>query len=136
MDSVTYYADLREGYNDSCTSLTWRQLYSARQVYDSKGNWPSTEPLSGRFWFEVAENIKNDPEVAHQFMKRAFRNSPAAPDCHDEQCRMEAYCYATSMTVPQALQCRLEHGVKMKKLLTGAPTYPMPRPLRNAMEDA
>lgn len=134
MDSVNYYADLQEGFNETCTSLHWRKLYSAREMYDKYGHWPLNKPLNGEFWYHVAEGIKNSPCVGHEFMRLSYRNAPAAPDCYDRQCRLESYCYATSLTVPQAIQCREDLGVKTRKMLTGAPTYPMPRPLRNALE--
>jgi sphingomyelin phosphodiesterase len=135
VNSYTFYALLGDTFQED-TPLEWRYEYSAREDYDPDGIWPRDEPLTAKFWHTIAEKIKSDPEFSQLYADHAFRHSPFVPNCTSHQCMFENYCYTTSMTVDQALTCREENNVKMRKFLTGGPTYPMPRPVREFIDNS
>ncbi|ANB12892.1 hypothetical protein AWJ20_1170 [Sugiyamaella lignohabitans] len=133
MEAYTFNAPLNDTFADD-RELEWKYEYSAREEYDAYQAWPKSEPLNASFWHRVAEGIKNDPLMSQKYSDNAYRRSPYAPDCTRSHCRFDNYCYTTSMSTQQALQCRLDYGVHLRKLLTGGPTYPMPRPIRDIVE--
>lgn len=126
MNSYTYFTHLNDTFEDD-SPPEWRIAYSARDYIPS---WPESEPLNGKFWHIVSENIRSDPQFAQRFSNNKFRFSPYSPDCTNHQCIYENYCYTTSMSMDQAINCRLEHGIHMKKLSGAGPAYPMPKPIR------
>lgn len=126
MDSVTYFTHLNDTFEADSTP-EWHRTYSAREYIPT---WPETEPLNAKFWHQVSEQIRSNAQFAQVFSDNKFRFSPYSPDCTNSQCMYENYCYTTSMSMDQAIQCRVEHGVRMKKMASSGPAYPMPKPAR------
>jgi len=158
MDAVTVFADIESGFGHSWSTapdLEWEVLYSTREKYGRELAWPESEPLNGKFWHRAAKELLYNTDFARAFVKRSYRESSRAPDCSSYDCRAERYCYSTSMTPDQVVDCHEDHyagprgrgpatrfkyrhreytenGGRMRGQHSyhGIPLFPMPRPLR------
>lgn len=92
--------------NDTKTvTPVWDYGYSSRDAYDPHGEWPADAPLNATFWHNVAEKIRDDSTYRQLYLDYSYRRSPYVPTCEDDKCIQKLYCYVTSFTVPQALEC-------------------------------
>lgn len=100
--------------------------YSARAAYGDviPFEWPEDAPLNATFWHYVAEGIRDNPDTAQMYIDYAWRFSPNTPDCTEEECRQEQYCFTTSMDVPSAIQCREEYGILRPGFVSSMPKKP------------
>ncbi|KAA8912821.1 hypothetical protein TRICI_003364 [Trichomonascus ciferrii] len=130
VDSITYYMHLDNTFDGSPPE--WCMEYSARAAYGDMiaCDWPEDAPLNATFWHYVAESIRDDPETTQMYVDYGWRFSPNTPDCTEDDCRFEQYCFTTSMDVPSAIQCRQEYGILRPGFVSSMPKSPMPRPLR------
>lgn len=92
--------------NDTQTiKPVWEYEYSSRDAYDPEGIWPKDAPLNATFWHDVAEKIKTSSVYRQKYLDYSYRRSPYVPTCEDKACIKELYCYITSFTVPQVIDC-------------------------------
>lgn len=110
-----YYMKLNETFtevpsiNDTETiKPVWEYSYSSRDAYDPKGQWPKDAPLNATFWHNVANMIRDDSSYRQLYLDYSYRHSPYVPTCDDGECIKNLYCYVTSFTVPQVIQCLAE----------------------------
>lgn len=124
MDSVTYYGDISSG-----SQVNWQFEYSARETYTKYFDWDENAPLNGQFWHQVSTGIRDDPRMAQEYSSLQYRRTNYAPLCHDENCRMENYCYTSSFNTINGIKCRSGNS-KLSKRTMLQPSVPMPRPER------
>lgn len=134
MEQITTFADIEPGFNlswEETADLNWRQLYSARETYQSVTNWPANQPLNAKFWHRVAKSFLGDFHHAQDFLKFSHRNSSRSPKCGEDDYKRKAelYCYSTSATPDQVIRCNLEFDVAIQSMF-GIPRFPMPKPVR------
>lgn len=115
-----YYSKLNDTFtsepsvNDTNTvDLVWQYSYSSRDAYDPEGKWPKEAPLNATFWHGVAQKLLTDDKYRQIYMNFAYRMSPYVPDCNDGACIQHLYCYVTSYSVPQVIECMKENPIKM-----------------------
>lgn len=111
MDSVNYYTNLEDTFEDNRDWAEWQYLYSARETYDVDGNWPEDKPLNGEFWSKVANSMQTDPAIIHSYLSNGYRKSPQTPACNDDECANKTYCYVTSFNTVQASECHKKLGL-------------------------
>lgn len=108
MDSHNFYSRLNDSFPENLDSLDWEPLYSARDAYNP--GWPKDAPLNATYWHEVAQGIKDDPDIAQGYMENGYRASPYTPDCRDDECRIQNYCYVSSFNPQQFKECMDSHS--------------------------
>lgn len=133
IDSITYYSRLDDTFSSN-HSPEWYKEYSARETYQELvpelEGWPKDAPLNATFWHYVAKGIRDNPDTAQMYADYGYRLSPHTPDCTGVKCRLEQYCFVTSMDVSAAKQCRMEYNILDTRVISALPKNPMPRPMQ------
>lgn len=133
MDVITVYADIEPGFRKpwACTpNLKWEPLFSVREKYGKAVQWPLDQPLNGKFWHRVSKMFLMDSGIAEQYVRHSYRNSTRAPKCLTEENQADLYCYSTSMTPDQVIQCDHDMNVRVTGVCN-VPKFPMPKPIKN-----
>ncbi|GME83518.1 unnamed protein product [Ambrosiozyma monospora] len=110
MNSFNYYTKLNETfYNNGEATPVWEFEYSARDAYGI--DWPKSSPLNGTYWHRVSESIKNSRATLQTYEGYAKRLSPFVPDClSTDDCQLD-WCYVTSFTADQLVNCMAAENV-------------------------
>lgn len=137
MDLVTVYANIEPGFRlpwERTPALEWEKLFSARDLYEDVAQWPAHEPLSAKFWHRVAAQFLVDHQLATDYLRTSYRNSTRAPKDLKPSARADVYCYCTSMTPDQVIQCNRDWHIQ-EHHVCGIPKFPMPKPVRYMMRN-
>lgn len=113
INSYTYYADLDETYVSGGKEPVWDHFYSAREIYDEDGEWPSDAPLNGTFWneFVLKKLTDDDIDFNQKYIDYQYRNTPTKPDCTSkkgklkDKCKKKNYCEANFDLSEDYLRC-------------------------------
>ncbi|KAG5357767.1 putative sphingomyelin phosphodiesterase asm-3 [Yarrowia sp. B02] len=90
--------------------------YNAREAYDPDHEWPSSAPLNATFWHKAVDYIMHRKEIRELYLKYEFRHSPYVPKCKDDNCLANLYCFLSSGTAPQVIECQKnQKGFKKQK---------------------
>jgi sphingomyelin phosphodiesterase len=104
INSYSYYTKLNDTFINGGAEPVWSFEYSARDVYDPKGEWPTDAPLNATFWHSrVVENLKNQSNIVfnQKYTDLRYRRSPFTPDCANgtivsNQCHDENFCVTSN----------------------------------------
>lgn len=96
MDMHTFYTPLNETFVNNGAEPNWEYEYSARQIYNV--SWPTTSPLNGSYWHNVADKMRTSVGIRQLFRNLYSRFSPLVTDClHSNACD-DDYCMVTTFT--------------------------------------
>ncbi|QNP96495.1 YALIA101S01e21660g1_1 [Yarrowia lipolytica] len=106
------------------TAPVYHYEYNAREAYDPDHEWPANAPLNATFWHKAVDYIVNRNETRDLFLKYEYRQSPYVPKCADDNCLANVYCFLSSGTVPQVVECQKNHkGFKKQIYIKRDGTY-------------
>lgn len=113
LNSYNYYTQLNDTFTNGGKEPNWKFEYSARDIYDPYGEWPTDSPLNATFWHKfVVTNLKNQSNIEFNqlYTDLQYRMSPNVPNCANgsvisQTCYEENWCDVSTFTSEEYLKC-------------------------------
>lgn len=113
MNSYNYYTPLNETFVNDGAEPKWEFEYSARETYDSEGQWPKSAPLNATFWDTYILKKLNDTsniDFNQKYMELQYRQSPYVPQCKNsssitDECYTLNYCVGATFLSDKYAEC-------------------------------
>lgn len=113
MNSYNYYLPINETFVNEGNLVDWAFEYSARELYDPKGQWPKELPLNATFWDKyVVQPLHNDTDIKFNqlYLNLQYRLTPFVPKCANgtkvsDKCHDENLCIVSNFKAGDVNSC-------------------------------
>jgi hypothetical protein len=108
LNSQTYFANMSNA--NTWVTPVWEFEYDTRAIYDPSNAWPKNEPLDGKFWNGVTEEMLSNVSLVEVYNFLETKSSAVTKSCNTKACAAQKVCYLRSGSATLGYACPYTDG--------------------------